>query len=134
MDEMKAPQKIRRLAGRGDGKLGCILWLAVLGYALFVGWQVVPAKIQSVELKNFMRQNSERVRGGQAQLKWYRKTIMDRAAELEIPLENENLIIKRSARRMRTQAKYTVPIDLLVYTWEWEIELDTETPVFGFSG
>ena len=35
----------RRNAERGEGNLGCILWLVVLGLAVMIAWKAIPVKV-----------------------------------------------------------------------------------------
>ena len=122
-----------RRSQRGDTKLGCLFWLALVAAAGYVGWQVIPVKIQQVELANHIRHRSERTRPRPEYVKVLRREILGKAEELELPLDPETLKITATARRIRVECSYTVPINLIVYTWNWEHAIDSSTPVFDFS-
>ena len=124
---------IRRRSQKGDSKIGCLFWLVVVAFAGYVLWQVVPAKVQSVELKNFMVHESERTRKGDKALEILRRRVIERAEELEIPLDPGNLMVKQTARKTSIECSYSVPINLIFTDWNWDIKLTTETPLFSIS-
>ena len=107
----------------GEGKIGCIFWTVLLVFFLYVSWQVVPIKMKSIDLEQFMVRQAERaslqMRDTEKRLK---SNIMAQADELDLPLDKDDLEVTRSGARIRIKASYTVPINLVVTTWEWKIE------------
>ena len=45
---------MRSIHRAGEGRIGCVLWLAVLAAFLFICWRAVPVKLASAELYDFM--------------------------------------------------------------------------------
>ncbi len=45
---------MKRTAGLGEGKLGCIIWLAVLAVAGLIAYEAIPVKLASAELYDYM--------------------------------------------------------------------------------
>lgn len=118
----------RLLSRHGQGKIGCILWLLVLIAVVGIAAKLIPVKIRSAELYDFMEEQAMfAARTKSAELK---KRILRRAEELELPLTKENLLVERRAGRVRMRATYTVRIELPGYTIEWPFEHILDRPVF----
>jgi hypothetical protein len=118
----------RNYSRLGEGKLGCIIWLLALVAVIGIAAKLIPIKIRSAELYDFMEEQAMFAgRRGPDQLK---KAILDRAAELDLPLTKKNLEIKRTGGRIRMRAKYVVPVEFPGYTYMWEFEQIIDRPVF----
>ncbi len=46
---------------------------------------------------------------------------MDEADQLNLPLKEEDLFVTRTGARITIEASYTVPINLIVTTWDWKL-------------
>lgn len=111
---------------QGDGKLGCIFWLALLALFGYFAFQMMPVKTDAMDLENFIERRAELLGVSSANPERLRREILRRAEELEIPLDPDNLTVTKTATRVRVECDYTVPIDLLVKKWDWEIEIVVE--------
>ena len=127
---MSPTRSIRFRRQVGESRIGCIFWLIVVFFAGYVCWQMVPIQMKSVDMNQFIVRAVERssiqARNNDKAL---RKAIMDQADELKLPLKNEDLFIKRTGARINVRATYTVPINLIVTTWNWELKHDVERAV-----
>lgn len=120
---MSSTRSIQTRRQIGEGRIGCIFWALLLGAVAYVGWQMVPVKMKSVDLEQFMVRTAERASLQQRNTeRALRAAIMNEADELNLPLEDDNLFIQRTGARITIEASYTVPINLIVTTWDWEIE------------
>lgn len=119
---------IRLHSRQGEGKLGCIIWLLVLGAVVLVAAKLIPVKIRSAELYDFMEEQA--MFAARTSPEEIKKRILGRAAELELPLDKKNLSVERKAGRVRMRATYSVPIELPGYTFEWPFEHILDRPVF----
>ena len=113
---------------RGQGKLGCILWLLVLLAVVGIAAKLIPIKIRSAELYDFIEEQA--LFAGRASPEALKKRILDRAVDLEIPLKKENLKIDRRGGRIQIRATYTIPVELPGYTYNWDFEHIIDRPVF----
>ena len=112
----------------GEGKLGCIIWLLALLAVIGIAAKLIPIKIRSAELYDFMEEQAMFAgRRGPAELK---KTILNRAVELDLPLDKKNLIVEKRAGRVRMSATYTVPVVFPGYTFNWKFEHRIDRPIF----
>src|SRR5215203_4981203 len=98
----------RRNAERGEGNLGCIVWLLVLGLAVMVCVKVVPIKIASAELYDYMDEVA-RSAGVNTTAEDAKKAILQRAVDLKLPLEKDHVTVVREGDRIKMRAEYTVP-------------------------
>ena len=118
----------RKLSRLGEGKLGCVIWLLVLAAVIGITAKLIPVKIRSAELSDFMEEQAMFAgRRGTDQLK---KAILIRAKNLDLPLTKKNLEIKRNGGRIRMRATYTVPVEFPGYTYFWHFEHILDLPVF----
>ena len=119
----------RRIAERGEGNLGCILWLLVLGLAVMISMKAIPVKIASAELYDFMDEMA-RAAGVNTTAENVKKAILVRAAELKIPLDKDNVTVVRQGDRLRMRVEYTMPLEFPGYTYQWHFVHEMDRPIF----
>lgn len=116
---------------RGEGRIGCIFWLAVLVVGAVIAWEMVPVKIRSAQLYDFMIDQAS-VATYNRDTEALRKRILARARDLDLPLTKENLYVERRGDSIRMRATYTVPVEFPGYTYDWQFEMDREWDIFIF--
>ena len=120
---------MRRLRfSRGDSKIGCLLWLASLGFGVYVALQVIPAKMKAAELETFMTGQAER--NGEAPLENIKNNVLARMKDLEIPIDKKALKVERAGGRLKITYPYSVPINLVVTTWDMKMLVEVDRPIF----
>jgi len=119
----------RRIAERGEGNLGCILWLLVLGLAVLISWKLIPVKIASAELNDFMADQAQ-LAGVNTTAEDVKKNILQRAAELKLPLDKDHIKVERIGDRIRMEADYVVPVEFPGYTYNWHFHHELDRPIF----
>ena len=119
----------RRSAERGSGNTGCIIWTVVLGIAVLISWKMIPVKVNSAELADYMVEIAqfESARRPPEELK---KMLLNRAGELGIPLAKENVTVVRNGDRIRMSVEYTVPVEFPGYTYNWHFRHEIDRPIF----
>ena len=115
---------------RGEGRVGCIIWLLVLVAVAVVLWEAVPIKIRTVDFYDHLGDQAKFAQRSTAEA--MRKSIMNRAKELEIPLDPKDLTIAKSDQRVRIECSYTVPVELPGYTYDWHFHHLIDEPIFIF--
>ncbi len=114
---------------RGEGNLGCILWLLALGLALLIAWKAVPVKMQSAELYDFM---DELAKFGAARTtpENLEKQILARAKQLNIPIDKKDINVSRNGDRIFMVVEYTIPVEFPGYTYQWHFRHKLDRPIF----
>ena len=108
---------------RGEGRLGVFVWLAIFGAAIFFAVKAVPAKIAVYEFNDFCEQEIRMTatRGSnRISAEEIRKKILDKAAELEIPIDKKQVKIQKQRNKITAQVEYQMTVDLAVYQWVWD--------------
>ena len=119
----------RRIAERGEGNLGCILWLLVLGLAVMISVKAIPVKIASAEMYDYMDELA-RSAGVSTTADDVKKAILQRAADLKLPLDKDMVTVTRQGDRLRMRAEYTVPLEFPGYTYNWHFVHELDRPIF----
>ena len=121
---------LRKRGERGEGNLGCIFWVLLLGVVVLVSLKVVPVKVNSAEMYDFMEEQAKfAANNTPTQIQ---KAILDKAAVLRIPLDKEHVKVERVGDNIRLEASYTVPVDFYVMTWNWHFDHQIDRPIFIF--
>jgi hypothetical protein len=118
-----------RRSERGEGNLGCILWLLALGLAVLIAWKAVPVKLQSTELYDYMDELAK-FSAAQVPPDQLKKRILDRAAQLQIPLRKEDVRVQRNGDRIYMEVEYTIPVEFPGYTYQWNFHQKLDRPIF----
>ena len=117
-----------RLRGRGEGRIGCLLWLVVLGLGVMIAVKAVPVKLTDVEFGDFIEEQAQF--SGRTTGDVIKRRILKKAKELEIPLSSKNLKVEKSMNRVRIECEYTVTLDFGFTTYDWRFEHEIDRPVF----
>lgn len=119
----------RRNAERGEGNLGCIVWLLVLGLAVMICVKAVPVKIASAEMYDYMDEVA-RSTGVNTTAEEVKKAILQRAADLKLPVNKDQVTVVREGDRLKMRAEYTVPLEFPGYTYNWHFVHELDRPIF----
>ena len=114
---------------RGEGRLGLLVAAAIVGIGAFLGVKIVPARINAYEFRDFVEQQC-RTAALTHDDKKIAKSIMEKADDLELPLQRKNLQLKRTSSEMIIKAFFEMPIDLKVTTYNFHYEVNTRAPLF----
>lgn len=119
----------RRRSQRGEGRIGVLIAVVLVGVAIFVGMKIIPVRINSYEFLDFIR---EQARFGSAERDnaIIYERILKKAKDLDLPLEKKNLRVERTVSEMVISAKFVVPIDLKVTTYTYQFDHKERAPLF----
>ena len=120
------PHRLQRQTG--EGKLGCVLWLAIFLAVCTFGWKTIPLKASSSRLKDFMVEQSKFAQRSSRQEIATR--ILNKANELELPVDRKNIRVHKTGARVEMRCSYTVPVEFPFYTWNWNFDLQVERAIF----
>jgi len=119
----------RKRRQRGEGRLGLLFALALLGAAIFLGVKIIPVRINAYEFRDFVQEECRyaATRNNDAEIF---KRIIDKAKELEIPLDRRDVQMERTTREMIISARYEQPIDLKFTKYVFKFEQKERAPLF----
>lgn len=117
---------------RGDSKLGCIFWLAVLIAGALIAWEAVPVKVRSAELHDHMTDMAI-IATREPSSEAIKRNVLAKAKELELPLAAKDLHVERTDARIRLVADYTVVLDFpFGLTYDWKFHHEVDRPIFYY--
>ena len=114
---------------RGDGRVGFLISLALLGAGVFVGVKVIPVRVNAYEFRDFIQEEC-RFAATRASDKEIYTRIYDKARELRLPLEKKNLHMERTTHEMIINAKYEQTIDLKITKYVYKFDHEERAPLF----
>jgi hypothetical protein len=119
----------RRNRQKGEGRIGLVVAIVIVGAAAFLGVKIIPVRVAAYEFRDVLREEARygAVRNSDTDV---HKRIMDRAAELEIPLNKKNLKVSRNVSEIVISATYEQPIDLKVTTYVFDFNHKEKAPLF----
>ena len=121
---------MRRTAGLGEGKVGCILWCVVLVLAGLVAYQAIPVKLASTQLYDYMDDQARF--GARTSATALKARVLKRAQELDLPVTPNDLTVTKTGGIIKMNCKFTDPVYILGYTYNWKFDLEVERQVFIF--
>ncbi len=109
---------------RGEGRLGVVVWLLIMAAGIFVAVRTIPTRMAVLELHDFADEQIQLAgtMGGRLKPNELLGTILDKADELEIPLEEKDLKLEVRSGDIRLSMRHKVVINLEVYEWEWDFD------------
>jgi hypothetical protein len=113
---------------RGEGQFGCLVGLVLLLIAGLIAYRLIPVKVRAAEMRDTVIDESKSA--GQHNDKQIKEAILFKAKQLELPVEDGNVMVKRSPNYIRVEVTYTVPVEFPGYTYHWNFEHKYENPVF----
>ena len=116
---------------RGEGNLGCIIWAIVVIVVAHVAWMMVPVKIASAQLSDFMEDQAKFAEHRTPEQ--IEKAIVNKARQLDLPLDPKKVSAHRRGDHLYMEAEYTVPVRFFGgYTYDWHFVHDIDRPIFIF--
>jgi hypothetical protein len=119
---------LRNRRERGEGQLGCLFGLIVLLVACVLAYKLIPVKVKAADMRETVVDESKSA--GQHDERVIMRNIMRKAEELEFPVKESDVKIKRNSTYCIIDVTYTVPVDLPGYTYNWNFHHHAENPVF----
>jgi len=112
----------------GDGYFGCLLWGAALIIVALICYKAIPVKIATAELYDFMVDQAKFAGGASTDV--LKRSIVQKARELEIPVDDKNLTIEKIGDKIRMKTKFMIPLEFPGYTYEWNFDWEIERPIY----
>jgi len=113
----------------GEGIMGCVFWLVLLAIAALILVKLVPIKVADAELEDFMVEQAKYTGRGTTAA-GVEKAILNKSLQLGLPITKKDIKVHLSGGRIVLRCNYSVPVDLLVFTYVWDFEHEVNRPVF----
>ncbi len=112
----------------GAGRIKTLFSLFVLVAIIYTGIKVLPAYVYNYELKDFLREESlNAVSSGQRlSAESVKKHVLREAQDLDLPVKPDDVKVVISGSRISIDVRYTVAVDLMVFTLPLEFNPTVE--------
>jgi hypothetical protein len=90
--------------------------IAVLAVLALLGAELLPIYLHNLELQQFVEEVTHRSAAATAPDDVLRAWVLDKAAQLGLPVRADNVRIEREPARVRIEVKYEMRVDLPLYT------------------
>lgn len=116
----------------GEGRIGCIFWLLAGLIFVVIGWQVVPVKIAAMQLENHMQELAMSPRARTAGNNFFEREIYNKARSLKLDIPRKKIRAKKYPERVVMDVEFSVPVEILTFTWDWDVKIHVDRDVFWF--
>lgn len=115
---------------KGEGKAGCLFWLLVLAIAVLIGARMIPVKIATMQLEDYMEELAmTEARRSQS---FFEREIAARALQLDLPIPKDQIRVKKLPNRVIMDVQFIVPLDFVVYQHNWKIKIRVDRDIYLF--
>jgi hypothetical protein len=112
----------RLLSERGEGRTGCILWLAFAGLVIYGVVKIVPARVAIGQFADAMQEEANfGAERGNAQIT---RELMEKAEELGIPLKKEQILVTRTRESITIEVNTALPVSFFGGAWTWVMPIE----------
>lgn len=116
-------------AERGEGRIGFMISLALLGGGIFLGVKVIPVRVNAYEFRDFLQEECRFAATRNKDSEIF-KRVFDKAQDLKLPLAKKNLRLQRTTHEMIISAKYEQTIDLKFTKYVYKFDHEERAPLF----
>ena len=115
---------------RGEGRVGCVIWLGIVGLVAYGLLKVVPVKVANSSFDDFLTEQASF--GSIKSVKQIESEILSKAKDLEVPVTKDNLTITKTREKITIEAHYEVTIEFFggSYKYVWKRDPIVERPLF----
>jgi len=100
----------------GNANIKTYLTLIFIVCVIFVGFKTIPVYVSSYEIEDYIRQQTPFWLTQRATADIVRGRVLEKARELELPIDADQIDVQASSASVTVNLDYTVPVDLKVYT------------------
>jgi len=119
----------RRRSERGELKAQVVMTFAFFGIVLYFAFVFIPVYIAAYDFDSAM-QSQAQFAGAEKPDEIILQELLAKAAELELPITEENIRIRRTSSKLIINADYTVPVRTPFFTYEWRFTEEESAVLF----
>ncbi|MDQ1560079.1 MAG: hypothetical protein QOD32_3139 [Pyrinomonadaceae bacterium] len=111
----------RRTTERGNSRLNFLIVIVVIAAVAYAGYQYVPVAYQASQLKVFMQDTVNNAVITDKDARWADDQLRRNLTSYGAP-PDARINVANSAGRIEAHVEYTVPVPLLVTTYEYKFD------------
>jgi hypothetical protein len=113
----------------GVGKLGCLVWIVVVGAIAYVAAQIIPVKMKTSEFYDAMQEQAQfgSIKGDKS----IQQELFLKAQELKLPLKKEDISVVRDGSKITIEVHYQINLVFPGYTYVWNEDRVVTRPLFA---
>ena len=125
---MKTSDKQNWTRQRGGAKIGTLIWLFMFVAIIIVGREAIPVKMRSSQFEDYMIEQAKFAGGRGAPS--LQRALLNKANELEIPVDKKTCRVRKTNGRVKMDAEYTITLTFPFYEYDWHFVHYVDRPVF----
>ena len=110
----------------GGSRLKAVLWTAVLVFAVYSAFKIIPVYIAEYQLADKMQEEARFAIVNRYSEDQIREIVYRETQDLEIPVKKEDIKVLANLQVVRISLDYTVPVDLLFYRMQLHFNPSSE--------
>lgn len=115
-----------RPTSSGGGRIKAMISVLFIAGVVFAGIKIIPVYVNNYELTDYIQQQNPFWLTQRASSDAVRDAILVKARDLNLPVRPEQVTVDASGARVTVSVDYTVPINLLVYTFNKRFQISAE--------
>ncbi len=112
---------------QGGSRLQLLIALLIVAAIILAAVRITPVYVSSYEFEDAMRSQAKYAGVNDKSPQQIQRELHRKALELSLPLERKQISVTPAARGVRIAARYTVPVDLVVYTADFTFDFQADT-------
>lgn len=112
---------------QGGTRLQLLIALLIAAAIILAAVRITPVYVSSYEFEDAMRSQAKFAGVNNKPPRQIQQELHRKALELSLPLERKEISVTPAARGVRIAARYTVPVDLVVYTADFTFDFQADT-------
>ena len=112
---------------QGGSRLQLLIALLIVAAIILAAVRITPVYVSSYEFEDAMRSQAKFAGVNNKPPRQIQQELHRKALELSLPLERKEISVTPAARGVRIAARYTVPVDLVVYTANFTFDFQADT-------
>ncbi len=113
---------------RGEGAMKAVISIVVLIVVVIAGAKIVPLHVKGNEFWDTMQEQANF--GGLRSPEKLQDAIFNKAQELGVPIQRNEISITSRGQNIIVSAKYTQTVDVFGYKYVYSFDRTSEKPIF----
>lgn len=113
----------------GSTTVKTLISFTLLLFVGYMAYKFVPVYIAAYDFDNAIKTQAQ-YSGSMKSNEVIVKELLDKARELELPIEKDDIKIARSSSRLTITASYTVPVKTAFFTYTWQFREEESAVLF----